>query len=145
MWEYKGIIIDSIDKVPEGAVGYVYRMVCTSNSEHLSKFYIGKKSLYSERKTYLTKKEIALLPNKRLKKWKTVVKESNWLEYESSSEEIKKLIAEGLEFKKEILHFAFSKWQLTYLEVKTQFEMNVLEREDCFNGNILNKFFKGRI
>jgi len=141
MWTYKNTIIDSINQVPENAIGFIYLM---TNKES-GKKYIGKKYLFSERKKALTKKEIALLENKRLKKWKLVKSESDWLTYNSSSKEINEEIANGSEFYKEILEFTFSKIQTTYLEIKLQFVNNVLESDDWYNANINHHWFKGNI
>lgn len=141
MWIYKEKEISSVSEVPDGAIGFVYLLTNLSNN----KKYIGKKFLYSERKKALTKKEIAELPNKRLKKWKTVKKESDWLQYDSSSEEVKKDMVAGDMFRKEIIEFTYSKIQTTYLEVKLQFINNVLESDDWYNNNINSSWFRGNI
>lgn len=141
MWIYKNNLISSIEDVPENAVGFVYVLT----NEQTGKKYIGKKYLYSERKKALTKKEISELINKRLKKWKMVKKESDWLTYNSSSEEIKKDIEAGHTFCKEIIEFTYSKIQTTYLEVKLQFVNNVLESDGWYNNNINSSWFRGNI
>ena len=141
MWIYKGEEIRSIEDVPAGAIGFIYLMTNVDTGRK----YIGKKYLFSERKKALTKKEIAALENKRLKKWKTVVKESDWLTYNSSSHDILNEISEGSVFRKEILEFTTSKMQTTYLEVKTQFVNNVLESDEYYNNNINSSWFRGNI
>jgi len=141
MWMYNNSEVKSIEDVPEGAVGFIYLMVNMNNG----KKYIGKKYLYSERKKALTKKEIAELANKRLKKWKTVKKESDWLTYSSSSEDIKADVKAGHLFTKVIIEFTFSKIQTTYLEVKLQFINNVLESDEWYNNNINSSWFRGNI
>lgn len=133
--------ITSIEQVPEGAMGFVYLLTNLETGRR----YIGKKYLYSERKTKLGKKEVAALENKRLKKWKMVKKESEWLNYASSSEEIKKEIAEGVQFSKIILQWTYSKMETYYLEVKLQFKNDVLESDEWYNKNIASKWFKGNI
>jgi len=140
-WTYKGEIIDNIDKVPEGAIGFIY---CLTNI-NTGKQYIGKKYLYSERKKNLTKKEISELASKRLKHWKTVKSESDWLTYNSSSEEIKKEIKEGQLFQKEILYWTFNKISTTYLEIRTQMELRVLESNMYYNNNINSSWFRDNI
>lgn len=141
MWRYEGRDIESIDDIPEGAIGFVYLL---TNIES-GKKYIGKKFLYSERKKALTKKEIAALESKRLKKWKMVKSESDWLTYSSSSKDIQEEIKNGAQFYRDILHFTFSKLQTTYLEVKLQFVNEVLESEDWYNNNINSSWFRGNI
>ena len=41
-----------------------------------------------------------------------------------------------------ILKICFSKTELTYQEVKHQFELGVLENDMYLNGNILGRFYK---
>jgi hypothetical protein len=141
MWIYKGQIIESAEDLPRDVVGFIYVM---TNKES-GRRYIGKKYIYSERKKSLTKKEIALLENKRLKKWKTVITESDWLTYTSSSKDVNEEIKNGQEFYREIIEFTYSKIQTTYLEVKLQFVYNVLESDEWYNGNINHHWFKGNI
>lgn len=138
---YKGNEVSSIEDVPEGAIGFIYLMINVSNG----KKYIGKKLLYSERRKALTKKEIGELTSKRLKKWKMVKKESDWLTYNSSSEDIKNDMKAGHLFTKVIIEFTFSKIQTTYLEVKLQFVNKVLESDDWYNNNINSSWFRGNI
>ena len=133
-WVYKGKEISSLDDMPDGAVGFVYEVTYIVENRK----YIGKKILEVKRK---------LPPLKGKKRVRRVTKESDWKVYYGSNEEIKKLLSEGKEkeFKREILEFAFSKVQLTYLETRYQFDRRVLERNDYFNSNILGKFYKGKV
>lgn len=141
MWIYKNKKITSIEQLPEGSFGFVYVI----RNLDTGKAYIGKKNLFFERKTALTKKEIAELPNKRLKKYKYVIKESDWLTYTSSCRALLDDINNGTQIEKEILEIAFSKRQLTYLEVKYLFTCEVLESEEWYNENIESRYFKGNI
>ena len=141
MWLYKDVAIDNIDQIPEGTFGYVYLITNIITG----KIYVGKKQLSSNRKTKLTKKE-KLLPENKRKKYKRVVKESDWKGYWGSSDELKKDIVQlGIEnFKREILCFCSSKIDLSYYEVHYQISYNVLF-SDSYNGTILGKFYKGKI
>lgn len=139
MWKYKNKEIKSIEDVPEGAIGFCYKITNKTNKKE----YIGKKLLFSTRKKNFTKKEIAEMQNKRLKKWKHVTKESDWLIYNSSCDELIADISKGDVIEKEILEFAFNKSYLTYLEIKLQFLNEVLEKENFYNKNINSMFFKG--
>ncbi len=141
MWIYEGKQVNGIEDAPEGAVGFIYLLT----NQESDRRYIGKKYLYSERKIKLGKKEIAALESKRLKKWKMVKKESEWLDYTSSSEEIKKEVAQGVLFHREILCWTFSKIETYYLETKYQFQNNVLESDEWYNKNIASKWFKGNL
>lgn len=141
MWIYKEKVVESIADAPEGAVGFCYLITNLDNG----KKYIGKKYLHSNRKKALTKKEIEALPNKRLKKWKMVKTESDWMTYDSSSKDLKDDISQGAQITKEILEFTFSKMYTTYLEVKLQFINNVLESDDWYNNNINSSWFRGNL
>ncbi len=140
-WEFEGKEIKSLQDAPEGVVGFIYIITNIESGRR----YIGKKYIYSEKKVNMNKKEIAALTNKRLRKWRMVKKEAEWLSYMSSSEEIKKEYAEGVKFKKEIVMWTFSKLQTYYEEVKLQFQNNVLESDDWYNKNIASKWFKGNL
>ena len=72
---------------------------------------------------------------------------SNWKTYYGSNDVIKDLVKSGKSdiFDREILEYAYSKVQLTYLETKYQFLREVLEKDEYLNINILGKFFKGKV
>ena len=134
------VVYDTIEKFPQGCVGYVYKITNTKTG----KFYIGKKSLFSNVKKKLTKKELAehTGPGKKPTK-KLVTSESNWLNYWGSNttllEEVKQ---EGTEhFERQILKFCNSKKQLTYWEMHYQCVEEVLLSSRAYNTNILAKFF----
>jgi hypothetical protein len=129
MWRYKEKEITSIDQLPQPSTpeGFVYFMENSKGEK-----YIGKKSFWSRR---------TLRPLKGKKRKRKVVKESNWLQYSSSNDVLKKSNI----IHKEILKVCYSKLQLTYTEVKYQFLHNVLEDETYLNNNILGKFYKDKI
>jgi len=130
-WTHNGMFIDEITQMPEGVFGFIY-LVTTIDG----KKYLGKKQLLSQRKRKFGKREIAKMENKRLKKWEFVIKENDWKTYTGSNIDLNKLIEEGLEYKKEILYYAISKGQLTYLELRELWTHRVLEDRNFFNGNI---------
>ena len=131
---------DSVDKFPENCVGFVYKITNIKTG----KFYIGKKSLYSNVRKKLTKKELAELsgPGRKPTK-KLVTSESNWLVYWGSNKGIlQEIKEEGTDsFRKEILKFCFNKKQLTYWEVHYQCINEVLLTDKSYNDNVLAKFF----
>jgi hypothetical protein len=134
MWIHKGKVVESLEDVPNDAIGFVYEI---RNKEDNTK-YIGKKTLKSKR---------TLPPLKGTKRKRKVIKESNWKTYYSSNDEIKDLVKKGKIdiFEREILEYAYSNIQLTYLETKYQFIREVLEKDDYLNVNILGKFYKGNL
>jgi hypothetical protein len=141
MWLYKGKQINSIEDLPEGTFGFVYRTRYIPTDQ----CYIGKKQLIYNLKKKLGKKEKALWEGKgRPPVYKRVEKESDWETYYGSHTEVKKLLKEGGESKfiREILELAFEKKRLTYLENKYLFTLEVLESKKYFNDNIEGRYFK---
>jgi hypothetical protein len=132
---------DSVEKFPEKCIGFVYKIT----NIQTGKFYIGKKSLYSNVRKKLTQKELAEYtgPGRKPTK-KLVTTESNWLVYWGSNkgilQEIKGVGTDS--FRKEILKFCFNKKQLTYWEVHYQCINEVLLTDKSYNDNVLAKFFR---
>ena len=141
MWLYKDKEIKEITDMPENTFGFIYEVT------HLptGRKYLGKKQLISVRKKALGKKELALLTDRRAKKYKIVKTEGDWKTYYGSNLEIKKLIKEGKEseFIREIIFFVPSKKLLTYYENKYLFERGVIEpNSNYINDNIEGRYFK---
>ena len=91
-------------------------------------------------KKKLGKKEKSLWEGKgRPPVYKRVLKESDWKTYYGSHSFIKEANKEDLT--REIIHIAYHKKELTYLECKYQFTLGVLESRSYLNDNILGKFF----
>lgn len=137
MWKYSNNLVASIEDVPAGATGFIYEI-----TDSTGKKYIGKKSLWSIRKKHFGKKKLATMTDKRLKTWEKIKKESDWLKYTGSNKELNRNIDNNLEITKEILIFAYSKKELTYLELKFLFSKGVLESDSYYNDNIQGKFFR---
>jgi hypothetical protein len=133
--------IESIDQFPEDTFGFIYKITHIDTN----KAYIGKKSLYHNKKHKLTKKQLAEQPVTRGRKstHEVIQCESDWKTYCGSSKELTADIKQfGVEkFRREIIYIAKSKKQLTYLELKAQFQFDVLE-VNSYNDNILGKFFR---
>ncbi len=132
MWMYRGKEFTS-DMIGD-QVGFVYVITRLSDG----KKYVGKKLFISNR---------SLPPLKGKKRRRRVVKESDWMTYYGSSEEVKGLVEElGPEsFKREILHLGCSKSELSYLEAKEQFDRGVLLDESYYNGIINCKIHRSHI
>ena len=133
----KWIYIDPIH--PEDWVGFVYKITNKING----KFYIGKKVFWNNRKTKLTKKEIAEQTGPgRKPTHKVVTKESDWLTYWGSNKDLLADIQElGMDnFERKILTLCKSKKELTYWEMHYQCKEEVL-LVNAYNDNILGKFF----
>ena len=133
--------IESIDQFPENTFGFIYKITHIDTN----KAYIGKKSLYHNKKHKLTKKQLAEQPVTRGRKstHEVIQSESDWKTYYGSSKELIADIKQfGKEkFRREIIYLAKGKKQLTYLELKAQFHYDVLEISS-YNDNIAGKFFR---
>jgi hypothetical protein len=139
-WIYKDKEIESIEDFPEEVKSFVYKITRSVDG----KFYIGKKNLYTERTKALTKKELLEQTDKRKSKKKKVIAESDWKDYYGSEITLKndiKMMGK-YSFKREIIHYCTNKKQTTYQEVRYQFEYKCLESDNCYNNQILGKFWK---
>lgn len=140
----KKLIDFSDNLIPEDAVGFVYMMNYLGGKSGIMYSYIGKKNFYSKRKKKFGKKALAAITDKRTKKYETVIK-LDYENYFSSNKELKQAYKDGKMIHRTILKICFSKSELTYQETKAQFKHEVLERDYYLNGNILGKFYKGKI
>lgn len=141
MWSFEGKTVTSLNDIPEGTFGFIYEITHIPTG----KKYLGKKQVISVRKKPLGKKELAVLTDKRAKKYKIVETESDWKTYYGSHPEIKQMIKEGKqsEFKREILIFTRDKKTHTYYENKYLFMKGVIEPDsNYFNDNIEGRYFK---
>ncbi len=129
--------------IPEAAVGFVYMMNYLDKDGTMYS-YIGKKNFYSKRKKKFGKKAIAAMTDMRAKKYETVIK-LDYENYFSSNKELKQAYKDGRIIYRTILKICFSKASLTYEETKAQFKHEVLEKDNYLNGNILGRFYKGKI
>jgi hypothetical protein len=115
-------------------IGFVYVITDKRNN----KKYVGKKLFTSKRR---------LPPLKGKTRKRTVLKESDWMQYYGSSDEVKALVEElGPDnFHREILHLCESKGVMSYLEAKEQFDRNVLLSDDYYNGIINCKIHRSHV
>ena len=126
-WIYSKKEIKELSDIPEGCIGFVYIITRPDGS-----YYVGKKSIYST---------VKLKPLKGQRKKRVVTKESNWKVYMSSNKDVQKWV----DVEKEILHWCYSKIELTYYENKALYCLGVLEDENSMNGNISGKIYKDSI
>jgi hypothetical protein len=125
---------------PEDHLGFVYKITNVTNN----RFYIGKKVFWNNKKHKLTKKQLAEVSGPGRKPVHEVIKtESDWKTYWGSN---KQLIADVKElgedkFECRILKLCRTKKQLTYWEMHYQCINDCLVSKQCYNDNILGKFF----
>ena len=154
-WIYQGLPVRSIDDTPENSIGFIYIVRNISNG----RFYIGRKSFFSIRNIKVAKstydrlraegKPVTKTRDKKKSKsnnivWiykKTDKKETLWKAYTGSSKELNADLSKGVEYEKEILMYCFSKKEISYRELEQIVCSKCLEREDCYNGNVLGKWF----
>jgi len=132
MWHYENVEFTS-DMI-EDYIGFVY-VICELSS---NKKYVGKKLFKSKRK---------LPPLKGKTRKRTVIKESDWMDYYGSSDEVKALVETlgASNFHREILHLCMSKGEMSYLEAKEQFDRDVLLSSEYYNGIINCKIHRNHV
>lgn len=137
MWYHKGSRVVTLQDIPEGAIGFIYKITNTENG----KFYIGKKVLFTKRKTKIGVREKAATGTK--KRFKIVTKESDWVTYNGSCKElILDMKHRGdNKFHKEIIEFCCTKKYMTYAEIAHQIKEDVLTKES-YNGNIMGRYYR---
>jgi hypothetical protein len=102
-WTYRGQIIDSLSKTPTGSIGFIYKIFLLDGT---GRYYVGRKTMT---------KPIA---KSGVNKGKSSG-EYSWRPYCGSSKELLKILKEDKPlYRKEILHFCFSKSEITYRETK---------------------------
>lgn len=113
---------------------FVYRITDIESG----KKYIGKKH-FNHYKT--------LPPLKGKTRKRKVVKESDWLAYYGSNDELKALVAEKSRdcFRREILRLCRTKSEASYFEAKFQFEYDVLLDPDYFNEWIMVRVSRSHV
>jgi len=129
-WTYLGKEINADDY--KDCVGFVYMIHNLQNGRS----YIGKKNLW---RTQIRP------PLKGQKRKRKTILESDWKDYWSSSDNLKKDIEElGQDkFKREILTFCKTKGDLSYEELKLQMFHEVL-KNDKFYNNIIQVRIHGK-
>ena len=127
-WTHNNEVILSIDDMPKTTIGFVYKITNITNN----KWYIGRKLTTSAATKVVKGKK------------KKIRKESDWVDYWSSSPVLLAEIEEkGISnYKREILMFVNTKASLTYTEEYCLFKTGALFDPNCYNGNIRAKIMK---
>lgn len=100
-WAYLGETVDDIGKTPHGSISFIYKI---SLLDGTGRYYIGRKTMKK--------------PNYTSGKLKGQSKgEYPWKSYCGSSKELLEILKNDKpDYKKEILHFCYSKAETTYRE-----------------------------
>lgn len=133
MWYYKN---KEFNETPDEFQGFVY--VITELDTN--KKYVGKKNFWKPK----------VLPVTKTRKRRVRTRaESDWRDYFGSSAEVKLLVENKgkNQFKREIIRLCKTKGEMSYFEMKEQFDRDVLLRDDYYNefigGKIHSKHLKG--
>lgn len=135
-WMYNG---KCLEEPPSGVYGFIYCI-----TDDTGKRYWGKKAFTHKSKTKLSKK--ARVGTR--KRFNIGTKDSKWMSYWGSCKpllEYIKLLGNTKGFKREIIKICNDRSSLAYWEVSILIQNNVLFRDDCWNGNVCAKYFKGKI
>ena len=133
MWYYNQ---KEFNETPEDFQGFVYIITNINNGRK----YVGKKNFW--------KTKILPKTKKRKRRVRTRV-ESDWRDYFGSNEELRILVEDkgSKNFKREIIRLCKTKGEMSYFEMKEQFERDVLFNKDYYNefigGKIHSKHLKG--
>ena len=135
-WMYRGLEITPAD-VPEGSVGFCYLVYDYT----YDMIYIGKKQLTSTNRKKIGVREKK--STKTRKTFKVTVKDSDWMNYNTSCKPLQERLktAKKGEIRKEILEFAYSKKNLSWLELKHQVLKEVLTRGKSYNECIAGRYW----
>lgn len=137
-WFYKDKFIFT---PPEGYYGFIYKI-----TDDIGNVYFGKKAFEHSQKKNISKK--ARKESGTRKRVERVKKDSGWLDYFGSSKPLLEYLEmdyRKLKCKREIIKLCKDKISLSYWEMVIMVQESVLFRNDCWNGNIAGKFFKGKI
>jgi hypothetical protein len=129
MWYYNEQVVQEL---PDDKIGFVYLITNLTTG----RCYIGKKlSKFSRTKYKMVTQKNGV---KKRKKIRSKV-DSDWQTYWSSSPEVQADVERlgANKFRREILYFADSKGQLSYLEAREQFHRCVLEQPDLWYNGII--------
>src|SRR5210317_413863 len=124
MWLYNKKEVNRLSDIPKGAIGFIYIII----NQNTKEWYVGKKSLFSHR---------TMPPLKGYTRRRKVTKESDWVDYSSSNKSVKEWVSPI----REIVHYAYTKKELTYREMQAIVCLNGLEDDKCLNENVLVMFF----
>lgn len=144
-WVYENHFAVSDGNVPEWATSFVYVIrheipVDGGRDGSIIKLYVGKKQLTTNRRKRIGVRE--KVATKTRKTFKTEVKISDWQNYWGSSASLKEARKSGIgTWDRIILYWCHSKKHATYIELRTQMEFRVLERES-YNDNINGSLYR---
>lgn len=137
-WTHKGEEILNFSQMPENTIGFIYKIYNLDTG----KYYIGRKGVSGNKRRKLTAKE-KLLPENKRKTFIIENKESTgWKSYCGSNTTLKEEVSKGARIEKEILHYCFTKSEMTYMETREILCSGALVDENSYNGWIKATIYK---
>jgi hypothetical protein len=132
MWLYKGKPFTEEDV--GDFVAFVYRITNRVDG----RAYIGKKNFF---------KRVTRAPLKGKKRKRRSLKQSDWMEYYGSNDELNKDVEKygPANFDREILRLCETKGESTYYEAKLQFECDAIISDRYYNTWIICKVTKNHL
>lgn len=156
-WTYNGDKITSIsdiEKIRKKPYGFVYLLKLYDAKTGVLKFqYIGKKNLYMRRTKLATNKELSELPKseftRKRKKgktlyYRTIVKESDWLNYYSSNDFIRKN-SKKFKIDREILMVCDNDSDLSYREAQQIICNDAMDDATFLNNGVSIRRFATKV
>lgn len=157
MWIYEDKSIYKIADLPkdlQDSYGFIYELVGSNG-----KRYIGQKQFFSVRSKVASSKQVQLKGKSHfrrkkikggskageMKYYEEVRKETDWLTYYGSSDEVKKDIKNGVTFEKIILELVPRKGLMLYKETKAIICSGALEDNNYYNRHVMNKFYANNL
>lgn len=141
-WYYNNTQITELPKEHKKAVGFIYAIYFNTGE-----YYYGQKTLELSKKQIVAESTAVKEGKSNFRKYKSKKGKNrgkwiyyrenydsdSWKEYLSSSDIVKRMIEEGVPYKKEILQFVNKKGQLNWEETKKIICSGCMEDEKCLN------------
>ncbi|MFT6125894.1 MAG: hypothetical protein ACJAVA_000336 [Flavobacteriaceae bacterium] len=156
-WIYNGTEVKSLIEIEKilgyRPFGFIYKFTLFPEKDENVKIYFGQKTLLTDNKRIVGQRELKERGKKPFRKYKSKkgtkkdqwiyfeegLKET-WIDYNSSSDEVKELVASGVRHTKEIIEFVQQKALLNWKETVQIICSGCLESEDCLNKRVGNYF-----
>jgi hypothetical protein len=143
MWLFqkKPFLQQDYEKIKEECYGFLYKITAFAEGKYT--YYWGRKAFTHTKRSKLSKKA-RVGTRKRIKVEKI---DSKWEVYKGSSKPLLKYLDENPEalLIKEIVLFCKTRSDLTYRETELLIDEDVLFRDDCWNGSVGGKWYRGKI
>lgn len=149
MWRYNN---KELEECPEWAFGFIYEITLDNKDDPGRPFrYYGQKTIRTDNKRLIGTRELKEKGKGQFRKYKSRkgAKKGQWIyfeeglmetwkDYNSSSDTVKEMIADGVTYTKTILQFTSQKSLLNWKEYSQIICSGCLEDEYCLNLRVGN-------